>query len=37
VALSLVYATKPEFRGEVDEEISARLGFNYKWGNVAEQ
>jgi hypothetical protein len=37
VALSLVYATKPEFRGEVDEEISARLGFNYKWGNVVEQ
>jgi hypothetical protein len=34
VALSLVYATKPEFRGDVDEELSARLGFNYRWGNI---
>jgi hypothetical protein len=32
LAVSLVYGTKPEFRGEVDEELSARLGFNYKWG-----
>jgi hypothetical protein len=28
--LSVVYATKPEFFGEVDKELSARLGFNYK-------
>ena len=34
LSLSLVYATKPEFRGEVDEELSARLGFNYKWGKL---
>lgn len=26
----LVYANKPEFLGEVDQEVSARLGFNYK-------
>lgn len=32
LAVSLVYGTKPEFRGSVDEELSARLGFNYKWG-----
>ena len=32
VSVSLVYGTKPEFRGEVDEEISAHVGFNYKWG-----
>jgi hypothetical protein len=25
-----VYATKPEFRGDVDHELSARAGFNYK-------
>ena len=34
VSLSLVYATKPEFRGEVDKELSGRLGFNYKWGRL---
>ena len=26
----LVWANKPEFRGEVDQELSARLGLNYK-------
>lgn len=30
LTLGAVYATKPEFRGEVDEEISARLGLTYK-------
>ena len=30
VTLGAIYATKPEFRGDVDEEISARLGFTYK-------
>lgn len=30
VTLGAVYATKPEFRGDVDEEISTRLGFTYK-------
>ena len=32
LAVSLIYGTKPEYRGDVDEELSARLGFNYKWG-----
>jgi len=30
LTLGAVYATKPEFRGEVDDEISARLGLTYK-------
>jgi hypothetical protein len=30
VSIGAVYATRPEFRGDVDEEISARLGFTYK-------
>ena len=30
IALGAVYATKPEFRGDVDEEISARAGIVYK-------
>jgi len=30
VTLGAVYATRPEFRGDVDEEISTRLGFTYK-------
>jgi hypothetical protein len=30
LTLGAVYATKPEFRGEVDKEISARLGLTYK-------
>jgi hypothetical protein len=30
VTLGAVYATKPEFRGDVDEELSARFGFTYK-------
>jgi hypothetical protein len=30
LSLGAVYATKPEFRGDVDEEISARAGFLYK-------
>ena len=30
LSLGAVYATKPEFRGDVDEEISARAGFTYK-------
>jgi hypothetical protein len=32
LSISLVYGTKPEFRGDVDEEISAHVGLNYKWG-----
>lgn len=36
LSISLVYATKPEFRGEVDEELSGRLGLNYKWGKLTE-
>jgi hypothetical protein len=31
LALSLVYGTKPEYRGDVDQEIGAHIGFNYKW------
>ncbi len=30
LSVGAVYATKPEFRGDVDEEISARAGFTYK-------
>jgi hypothetical protein len=30
LALGLVYATKPEFRGEADRDLSLRLGLNYK-------
>lgn len=30
LSLGAVYATKPEFRGDVDEELSARAGFTYK-------
>jgi hypothetical protein len=30
LSLGAVYATKPEFRGDADEEISARAGFTYK-------
>jgi len=31
LALSLVYGTKAEYRGDVDKEVSAHVGFNYKW------
>jgi hypothetical protein len=30
LTLGAVYATKPEFRGEVDEELGARAGITYK-------
>jgi hypothetical protein len=30
LSLGAVYATKPEFRGDVDEELSANAGFTYK-------
>lgn len=30
LSLAVVYATRPEFRGDVDEEWSSRLGLNYK-------
>lgn len=30
LSLGAVYATKPEYRGDVDAEISARAGFTYK-------
>lgn len=30
LSASLVWANKPEFRGDVDEELSANIGFNYK-------
>jgi hypothetical protein len=30
LSLGAIYATKPEFRGEVDKEIGARAGFTYK-------
>lgn len=32
LSFGLVYASKPEFRGDVDHEISARVGLNYKVG-----
>jgi hypothetical protein len=32
LSFGVVYANKPEFRGEVDKQISARLGINYKLG-----
>ena len=30
LSVGVVYATKPEFRGDVVEELSARAGFTYK-------
>ncbi len=33
LSFSLVYASKPEFRGDVDEELSARVGLNYKFAS----
>jgi hypothetical protein len=30
VTLGAIYATRPEFRGSVDKEVSTRLGFTYK-------
>ena len=33
VSFSVVYANKPEFRGEVDKELSARLGLKYTFAN----
>jgi hypothetical protein len=33
LSFGVVYANKPEFRGDVDKEISARLGINYRLGN----
>lgn len=30
LSFSLVWANRPEFRGEVDEELSAKVGLNYK-------
>jgi hypothetical protein len=30
LSVGAIYATKPEFRGDVDEELSARAGFTYK-------
>lgn len=30
LAVGLVYATKPEFRGAADKDLSLRLGLNYK-------
>ena len=32
LSASLVWANKPEYRGNVDEEFSANLGLNYKFG-----
>lgn len=32
LTLGAVYANKPEYRGQVDEELSARLGVNFKLG-----
>jgi len=31
LTVGAVYATKPEFRGDVDAELSARAGFTYKF------
>ena len=30
LAVSLIYANKPEFRGMVDEELSARAGLKFE-------
>lgn len=34
--LSVVYANKPELLGEVDEEISARVGLEFSLDKVKE-
>jgi hypothetical protein len=36
LSIGAVYATKPEFRGDVDKEISAHAGFTYKVVRVEE-
>ncbi len=36
LSLSFVYANKPEYRGEVGTELSARLGINYKLFSAGE-
>ena len=30
VSVGVVYANRPEYRGEVDEELSARAGLRFK-------
>jgi hypothetical protein len=32
-----VWANKPEFRGDVDEELSAKIGLNYKFANIGSE
>lgn len=34
LSVGLVWANKPEFRGDVDEELGARIGLNYKFGGI---
>jgi hypothetical protein len=34
ITLGMAYANKPEYLGEVDQELSARLGINFKLGSV---
>jgi hypothetical protein len=34
LSVGFVWANKPEFRGNVDEEITARIGLNYKFAGV---
>lgn len=36
-SLSLVYANKPEYLGEVDEELSARVGLRYSMGGKKKE
>ena len=36
IVVSLVYANKPEFRGEVDEEFGMRAGLKWSFGGIKE-
>ena len=36
LSVGLVWANKPEFRGDVDQEITARIGLSYKFADIGK-